>query len=226
MMQGVLEYLVSNEEGARYLRDKFVFKIVPMLNPDGVICGNYRCSLSGLDLNRQWIAPTVKMCPENYYVKDMMRKTIDSRAIMFFCDFHGHSRAKNLFMYGCAGTKNDRLKERIFPLLFSKIYENFRFDSCNFKVQKEREGTARVVMWREFNLLNSFTLETTFCGPTEGRLVNCHFSISTLKENGRQFCKALYEYSSNDVRVREVRRELEALFPAPATKEKKEKSIK
>lgn len=52
MMEGTLEYLVSEDEGARYLRDNFVFKIIPMLNPDGVIVGNYRCSLSGLDLNR------------------------------------------------------------------------------------------------------------------------------------------------------------------------------
>ena len=52
MMQGTLEYLVSEDEGARYLRDNFVFKITPMLNPDGVIIGNDRCSLSGLDLNR------------------------------------------------------------------------------------------------------------------------------------------------------------------------------
>lgn len=52
IMHGTLEYLVSDEEGAQYLRNNFVFKIVPMLNPDGVIVGNYRCSLSGLDLNR------------------------------------------------------------------------------------------------------------------------------------------------------------------------------
>lgn len=47
IMQGVLEFLVSEEEGARELRNQFVFKIVPMLNPDGVIVGNYRCSLLG-----------------------------------------------------------------------------------------------------------------------------------------------------------------------------------
>jgi hypothetical protein len=44
--------LVSDEEVARYLRNNFVFKIIPMLNPDGVLVGNYRTSLSGLDLNR------------------------------------------------------------------------------------------------------------------------------------------------------------------------------
>lgn len=54
IMEGFLEFIVSNEREAKVLRDTFVFKIVPMLNPDGVIVGNYRCSLTGLDLNRQW----------------------------------------------------------------------------------------------------------------------------------------------------------------------------
>lgn len=57
IIEGIIDYLVGSEKGALTLRDKFVFKIVPMLNPDGVIVGNYRCSLSGYDLNRQWITP-------------------------------------------------------------------------------------------------------------------------------------------------------------------------
>jgi murein tripeptide amidase MpaA len=47
MMKGILEFLTSNCAEARALREHFVFKIVPILNPDGVINGNYRCSLSG-----------------------------------------------------------------------------------------------------------------------------------------------------------------------------------
>lgn len=45
------------------LRDQFVFKIIPMLNPDGVINGNYRCSLIGKDLNRVWQAPDKTLHP-------------------------------------------------------------------------------------------------------------------------------------------------------------------
>lgn len=52
IMEGLIDYIVSDERAAKNLRDSFVFKIVPMLNPDGVIVGNYRCSLSGYDLNR------------------------------------------------------------------------------------------------------------------------------------------------------------------------------
>ena len=47
MMKGIIDFLVSSEPEAILLRDNFVFKIVPMLNPDGVINGNYRCSLVG-----------------------------------------------------------------------------------------------------------------------------------------------------------------------------------
>jgi len=48
------------------------FKIVPMLNPDGVINGNYRCSLAGCDLNRRWKAPSKILHPTIYSTKQMV----------------------------------------------------------------------------------------------------------------------------------------------------------
>ena len=52
IMEGIIDFVMSDAPEAKILRDKYVFKIVPMLNPDGVIVGNYRCSLGGYDLNR------------------------------------------------------------------------------------------------------------------------------------------------------------------------------
>ena len=57
MLKGALEFLLSEHPEAKVLRQKFIFKVVPMLNPDGVINGNYRCSLAGSDLNRRWKNP-------------------------------------------------------------------------------------------------------------------------------------------------------------------------
>ncbi len=48
---------------SQILRDNFVFKIIPMLNPDGVIVGNYRCSLAGVDLNRSYRDPVREVYP-------------------------------------------------------------------------------------------------------------------------------------------------------------------
>jgi len=36
---------------------------VPMLNPDGVFLGNYRCNSLGLDLNRLWHTPVETVAP-------------------------------------------------------------------------------------------------------------------------------------------------------------------
>lgn len=78
-MEGFLEFIIGNEKEAKALRETYVFKIVPMLNPDGVIVGNYRCSLTGLDLNRQWQNPNSKLSIEIYAMKEMIKKTLECR---------------------------------------------------------------------------------------------------------------------------------------------------
>ena len=40
--QGLIEFLVSSHPVAKLLRENITFKIIPMLNPDGVYLGNYR----------------------------------------------------------------------------------------------------------------------------------------------------------------------------------------
>ncbi len=44
--QGIIDFLLGESRVAAELRGRFVFKLVPMLNPDGVINGNNRTSLS------------------------------------------------------------------------------------------------------------------------------------------------------------------------------------
>jgi len=53
IMKGVIDFLTNDDSPeAHLLRSNFVFNLVPMINIDGVINGNYRTSLSGMDLNR------------------------------------------------------------------------------------------------------------------------------------------------------------------------------
>ena len=56
------------------LRDTFIFKIVPMLNPDGVIVGNYRCSLAGRDLNRNYKTVLKDSYPSVWHTRQMIRR--------------------------------------------------------------------------------------------------------------------------------------------------------
>ena len=53
----------------------------------------------------------------------MLRKTQESRELSLFCDFHAHSRKRNIFIYGCASkSPGERHRERIFPLYIYTIY--------------------------------------------------------------------------------------------------------
>ncbi len=59
--EGILEELLSGSSLALELLDSFSFIVLPMLNPDGVLYGNSRCNLAGLDINRQWGTSAVKV---------------------------------------------------------------------------------------------------------------------------------------------------------------------
>jgi cytosolic carboxypeptidase protein 2/3 len=52
MAEGFLDYLCGNEWTAKEIRKAYIFYVLPMINPDGVVAGNYRTSLFGKDLNR------------------------------------------------------------------------------------------------------------------------------------------------------------------------------
>ncbi|XP_022526344.1 cytosolic carboxypeptidase 1 isoform X1 [Astyanax mexicanus] len=206
VMKGTLEFLVSSSPLAQSLRESFIFKIVPMLNPDGVINGNHRCSLSGEDLNRQWLNPSAELHPTIYYAKSLLQYlTAIGRTPLVFCDYHGHSRKKNVFMYGCSIKETvwqtnvsasscdlqEDLGYRTLPKLLSQLAPAFSLASCSFVVERSKESTARVVVWREIGVQRSYTMESTLCGCDQGKYKGLQIGTRELEEMGSQFCIAL-----------------------------------
>lgn len=81
-----------------------------MLNPDGVIVGNHRCSLVGYDLNRQYKGGLKKsqetFMPEIFWTKALLFHAKDQgiRPKMII-DYHAHSRKQNSFFLACRAKK-------------------------------------------------------------------------------------------------------------------------
>uniref|UniRef100_A0A8U8BS75 Cytosolic carboxypeptidase 2 n=1 Tax=Geospiza parvula TaxID=87175 RepID=A0A8U8BS75_GEOPR len=195
-MRGFLDFLLSPHEDAQLLRRLCVFKVVPMLNPDGVVVGNSRCSLAGRDPNRAYGKVLPSSFPSVWHLRAMVQRELAEREVVLYCDFHGHSRKNNVFMYGCDGGEDGtgtRLRQRVFPLMLSKnAPDKFSFSSCKFQVQKSKEGTGRVSMWR-LGVSHSYTLEVAFSGSTLGGR-NSHFSVEDLKSLGRLLCDTLLDF--------------------------------
>lgn len=82
--QGFLEFLLSSHPIAVILRENFVFKIIPMINPDGVFLGNNRCNLIGQDLNRAWNIATEFSHPTILAAKNMLKELDASEVILIF----------------------------------------------------------------------------------------------------------------------------------------------
>ena len=228
VIQGLIEFLVSNQAKAENLRKHFIFKIIPMLNPDGVIHGNFRMNSIGKDLNRMWTEENIENSPSIYFCHQMIKKTLDCREIYFFCDFHGHSNKHNFFLYSCK-SKSEFIKignnceipnpnkkklthyELIFQEIFSK--ENIFFDknSCINKILPSKIKTARAILKNKYNIDFSYCLETSLGSmkASNGNIIP--FSIEQYKKVGRDFGISLnklnnpkiYYMTYNSVRVNE-----------------------
>jgi hypothetical protein len=86
--------------------------------------------------------------------------------LLAFIDMHGHSRKKNVFIYGPHYPLHSEkyFKMRIVPKLISEETTKFRYFSCKFRIEKSKEKAARIVLWRTFNIMNCFTFEASFHG--------------------------------------------------------------
>lgn len=68
-------------------------------------------------------------------------------------------------------------------------------------------------MWREFNLINSYTLESSFMGPNRGVNANMHFNMKMLRAVGRDFCQTLVDFVMNQDLTAKILAELKVRYP-------------
>jgi len=164
-MEAVIDYLLSPQ--GKHLRRVAVFKIIPMINPDGVAVGNYRCNTLGYDLNRCYTDPSAWAMPEIYGIKDVLEQFLDKDGCKkigakaeLHIDIHGHSALTNSFMYGNYYEDNVDLcaQQHMLPNFMDKISQDFSVRNTSYNADKVKEGTARRTL-ESCPHLYSYTLE-------------------------------------------------------------------
>ena len=83
--------LTKNREQSKRLLDRFVFKIIPCLNPDGCSRGYFRLDTRNQNLNRYYVNPTLEKQPTIYVSKKAIVQQKEYGVLKYYLDLHAHA---------------------------------------------------------------------------------------------------------------------------------------
>jgi len=194
-MEGALERLTDAADPvARKLRQLATFHIVPNMNPDGSVRGHLRTNAAGVNLNREWAAPSAEKSPEVQCVLNEMIRTGCDIAM----DVHGDEAIPQVFIAGFDGIPS--ITEKQLALLESYKTRLARI-SPDFQTAKgyprARPGTANLAMStnqlaERFGCL-AMTLEMPFKDNDDLPCAEFGWSPERSKHLGRDCLAAILE---------------------------------
>lgn len=163
-IEGLLQRLLDDTDTVgRALLEQAVFHVVPNMNPDGSIRGHLRTNAVGVNLNREWQAPSMEKSPEVYLVRERMLAT----GIDLFLDIHGDEAIPYNFVAGSEGVPSydDRMAglEQAFKQALLTITPEFQ-DEHGYDKDKPGEANLTVCSnWvaEQFKCL-AYTVEMPF----------------------------------------------------------------
>lgn len=141
------ETLLADSALARQFRNRYAIVAVPMMNPDGIIDGNWRHNLGGTDLNRDW-GPFEE--PETQLIRDLLNQLDgQEKSIRVFLDFH--STQRNVFYTQDADnvTKPPNFTKTWLSNAEKRV-ENYAY--TNEENDTERVGVAKNYMYHRYGI--------------------------------------------------------------------------
>ena len=180
VMNGILKFLCSDDPRAALCRKHFVFKIVPIINVDGVYRGFARCDTNGVNLNRLYVNPNLNDAPQIYAIKELITDIHkeDRDRIYCYLDLHGHATKRGCFFYGNYMDYSKSIESFLYAKLIALNDPNFDFEGSNFSEKlmrikdrkgESRDGSGRVGIFKAINIARCYTLE---CNYNTGKVVN------------------------------------------------------
>jgi murein tripeptide amidase MpaA len=132
-MEGALEKLTDPDDPvARVLRRDCTFHVIPNMNPDGSRRGHLRTNAAGVNLNREWHAPSAEKSPEVLCVRNAM----DEAPPVFAMDVHGDEAIPANFLAGFEGIPSLTDRQSVLFKTFSDALERI---SPDFQTSKGYE---------------------------------------------------------------------------------------
>lgn len=96
-VESFVERMIDEADAVvRRLLERAVFYIVPNMNPDGARRAHTRMNAAGINLNREWVTPSLEKSPEVFHVRALMEAT----GVDFCIDCHADKELRCNFLGG------------------------------------------------------------------------------------------------------------------------------
>ena len=183
-IEGFINFLISEDESARQLRNDFVFFMVPMVNPDGIFHGITRYNANMEDLNSEWdddVSDTMNLPTERevLFVKNWVHDFYRSRGrIDLFVDVHSQSQK---WTNNVLWSDNDKLRELV-SMTHNTSWKYLRTDD-------ENDGSSRWYFSTQMHTLSA-TVELTqsYSGDRH------YLDLDDYRGYGKSFALAIEQY--------------------------------
>ena len=157
---------------ARQPLRRYVIKIIPMLNPDGVYRGHFRMDQLGQNLNRYYVDPDPFLQGPIYGAKKLLDYYAGIGKLSLYIDLHAHASKKGWFIHG---NVMDRLEDQVQNMLFCRLIAmntpHFDYEGCLFSREHmtridpgdqakglTAEGSSRASTYPAHGIIHSSTL--------------------------------------------------------------------
>ena len=174
IFNGILKTLIDNENPiSNLLLDNFVFKLIPIINVDGVSNGYFRLEQDGFNLNRCYLNPNQKINPENYAITKLFYFYSSNFKIRYYFDLHADMNTRGVYTFGNAlKLFEEHVENVLFSFLFKINSLHVDFSHCIFteksmgsKSKNEiagKEATSRVQFYQKTGLIHTYTVESSY----------------------------------------------------------------
>ena len=186
--EGMMQYLMSGE--AEAIRKQYIYKIIPMMNPDGLLHGVARYNFNMEDLNAEWDDGVTDMEnspaePEVLAIRNWIKDWKESGgSINFAADIHAHGQR--------AGDCAIHIQDERLHLLVEKINEYWPIRT-NFKGPNPGKGNCLNFFTDELNTL-ALTMELSQSHNGDEN----YLDIEDYQLHGGYFVRAIHDFFTDE----------------------------
>eukprot|EP00605_Chrysophyceae_sp_TOSAG23-4_P001504 GSChrysophyteH1.ASY1.ANO1.1648.1 assembled CDS len=175
--KGILNFLMDRTDViAQEMRKRFVIKLIPILNPDGVYRGHFRLDQFGQNLNRYYSSPDIVEQTPIYAARKCLDYYSAQKKLSLYLDLHAHASKRGCFIYGnVMDNIDDQVQNMLYCRLIALNTPNFDYEGCLFSREHMQridpgdrganltaEGSGRVATYLQQNIVHSYTLECNY----------------------------------------------------------------